>query len=154
MGSDLNNVLDEPTLQNFKKYFKKVCELGVTCRKEEDFEQLQKICEESAKIIYIMYNCEFEDYEMKTSKEQSIIYNLLQFIVKQWHRVTHKLQIYKQIVKSLVKYFPTSEPAFWRYFFMYFEYGGANNRSVKNWLISTDQAMSVLPILTALCPKL
>lgn len=43
------------------------------------------------------------------------------------------------IIKKLCEIFPMAEVAFWYYFLMQFDFGGANNRDFKNWLIPKEK---------------
>lgn len=50
-----------------------------------------------------------------------VIYFLLQILLKEFHQITHRLEITKQIVKKIGELFPTAEVAFWYYFVVCFE---------------------------------
>lgn len=59
----------------------------------------------------------------------------------------------KGVIKKIIDLFPVAQVSFWLYFFTYFEYGGANYRSVKSWLIPQPKAGFVIRAIEALTGK-
>lgn len=75
---------------------------------------------------------------------------MLSLVGQDWHRLTHRLDVMKSIIKNLIELSPVAEVAFWTYFFSYFEYGGANYKSLKNWLIPKEKNRFVIAAIEAL----
>lgn len=58
---------------------------------------------------------------MPTNWAGRVIPFLLQILLKEFHQITHRLEMTKQIVKKIGQLFPTAEVAFWYYFVVCFE---------------------------------
>ena len=108
---------------------------------------------ESAKVTYLMFQNQFEEHRSLPSKEESVIYELLNCIAGEWRSRGFQLDVYKKIVRKLSELFPTTEPSFWRHFLTHFRRSNFGScREMREWLISKEQGEYALALLAELGP--
>lgn len=133
MENELMNLCKEPDMNNFFLFMNKLWKIYIQNVKEKEITDC--FIEESAKIIYLMFNFQFEDFHYRCEEDQSVVYFLLKYVVQQWRKPTHKLDVAKKIIRKLGEYFPVAQISIWRHFLMNFKFGGVNHRDVRAWLI-------------------